>query len=84
MTVRVTGRPVAGGRTLQVEVEDDGPGIPAERLERVFEPFYTSRARGTGLGLALVQRTIVDLGGTVEAAAGSTGGALFRLRLPLV
>jgi PAS domain S-box-containing protein len=84
VTVRVTGRPVAGGRTLQVEVEDDGPGIPAERLERVFEPFYTSRARGTGLGLALVQRTIVDLGGTVEAATGTTGGALFRLRLPLV
>ncbi|HZN55515.1 MAG TPA: ATP-binding protein [Candidatus Polarisedimenticolaceae bacterium] len=82
LAVRITGRRVAA--SLQVEVEDDGPGIPPDRRAQVFVPFYTTRARGTGLGLALVQRTIVDLGGTVEAAEGTRGGALFRLRFPTV
>ncbi len=80
--VRIRGRRAAGGRTLQVEVEDDGPGIPPERRARVFLPFYTTRARGTGLGLALVQRTVVDLGGSIEVADGPRGGALFRMRFP--
>ncbi|MBD3868427.1 MAG: hypothetical protein IFK94_09920 [Acidobacteria bacterium] len=82
--VRISGWVVASGRTLQVEVEDDGPGIPAEDLSQVFVPFHTTRRQGTGLGLALVQRTMVDLGGGVEAANGSEGGALFRLRFPLI
>jgi signal transduction histidine kinase len=81
--VHIDGRRVAGGRMLQVEVDDDGPGIPAERRTQVFVPFFTTRARGTGLGLALVQRTVVDMGGTVEAGEGPRGGALFRIRLPL-
>jgi C4-dicarboxylate-specific signal transduction histidine kinase len=49
----------------------------------VFVPFHTTRARGTGLGLALVQRTMVDMGGSVEVVTGAEGGALFRLRFPL-
>ncbi|HJQ99643.1 MAG TPA: ATP-binding protein, partial [Candidatus Polarisedimenticolaceae bacterium] len=81
MSVRVVGR--RAGRYLQVEVEDDGPGIPADKQAQVFLPFFTTRARGTGLGLALVQRTLVDLGGTVEVGDGPRGGAAFRLRFPL-
>ncbi len=81
--VRITGRVAAAGHTLQVEVEDDGPGIAAEDLDQVFVPFHTTRRQGTGLGLALVQRTMADLGGSVEAANGTGGGALFRLRFPL-
>jgi len=81
--VRIEGRRAAGGRMLQVEVDDDGPGIPADRRAQVFVPFFTTRVRGTGLGLALVQRTIVDMGGTVEVGDGPRGGALFRIRLPL-
>ena len=81
--VSIAGQQVGGGRVLQIVVDDDGPGIPAERRAQVFVPFFTTRARGTGLGLALVQRTIVDLGGTVEAGDGPRGGALFRIRLPL-
>jgi len=83
VSVRIRGRIAAGGRTIQVEVEDDGPGISGEQLEQVFVPFFTTRKSGTGLGLALVQRTMVDLGGTVEAAQGPRGGALFRLRFPV-
>jgi C4-dicarboxylate-specific signal transduction histidine kinase len=75
---------VASGRSVQIDFEDDGPGIPSELRDQVFVPFFTTRARGTGLGLALVQRTIVDMGGTIEAGQGNLGGALFRIRLPLV
>ncbi len=82
--VRIAGRIVASGRSVQIDFEDDGPGIPSELRDQVFVPFFTTRARGTGLGLALVQRTIVDMGGTIEAGQGNLGGALFRIRLPLV
>ena len=82
--VRITGRTVGSGRTLQVEVQDNGPGLAAEDLEQVFVPFHTTRRQGTGLGLALVQRTMVDLGGGAEAANAIDGGAIFRLRFPLV
>jgi C4-dicarboxylate-specific signal transduction histidine kinase len=80
--VRITGRVVSSGSGLQIDLEDDGPGIPPERRAQVFLPFFTTRARGTGLGLALVQRTLVDAGGSIEAAEGPRGGALFRIRLP--
>jgi signal transduction histidine kinase len=83
VSVGIHGRQVAGGKILQVEVEDDGPGIPADQLDQVFVPFFTTHTGGTGLGLALVQRTLVDLGGSVEAAEGPRGGALFRIRIPL-
>ena len=81
LSVRIVGR--RAGRFLQVEVEDDGPGIPADKQAQVFLPFFTTRARGTGLGLALVQRTLVDLGGSAEVGDGPRGGASFRLRFPL-
>lgn len=81
--VRIAGRRVGpGDRTLQVEFEDDGPGIPADRRLQVFQPFFTTKAKGTGLGLAHVQRTILEHGGSVEIAQGGLGGALFRIRLP--
>jgi signal transduction histidine kinase len=81
LSVRVVSR--RAGRFLQIEVEDDGPGIPQDKQAQVFLPFFTTRSRGTGLGLALVQRTLVDLGGSVEVGDGPRGGASFRLRFPL-
>ena len=83
ISVRVVGRRSGSGRHVQIDVEDDGPGVPAHRRREVFVPFFTTRAKGTGLGLALVQRTIVEMGGSVEVADGPRGGACFRIRLPL-
>ena len=80
IAVRIVGR--RAGRFLQIEVEDDGPGIPADKRAQIFVPFFTTRARGTGLGLALVQCTVVDLGGSIEVGEGPRGGASFRMRLP--
>jgi len=81
LSVRIIGRRTAAA--VQIELDDDGPGIPPEKRSEVFLPFFTTRTRGTGLGLALVQRTVVDHGGTVEVGEGPWGGALFRLRFPL-
>jgi PAS domain S-box-containing protein len=81
LRVGVTGRRTAAA--VQIEIDDDGPGIPADKRDEVFVPFFTTRARGTGLGLALVQRTVVDHGGSVEVAEGPRGGAVFRLRFPV-
>jgi C4-dicarboxylate-specific signal transduction histidine kinase len=67
-----------------IEVEDNGPGIPDDRLENVFHPFYTTKpsGEGTGLGLAVVKSIISEHGGSITAARGAHGGALFRITLP--
>jgi len=67
---------------LQVEIIDDGPGLPPEIAEEIFEPFVSGRENGTGLGLALVSRIIADHGGFigVDSAPGHT---VFRISLPV-
>jgi signal transduction histidine kinase len=66
-----------------VEVRDSGAGVPAEDRDRVFEPFFTAREHGTGLGL-FVSYGIVDRhGGQIEVGDAPEGGARFTVRLPL-
>jgi two-component system sensor histidine kinase HydH len=70
------------GGELVYTVRDHGPGLPGGDVERLFEPFYTLRARGTGLGLAIVRRLVHAHGGTVRAADHPNGGAVFTVRIP--
>jgi len=79
---QVTVRTRAEGDRAVLEVEDTGPGIPAEDRARVLEPGVTTKSTGSGLGLALGARIAQGHGGTLEVDAGSTGGALLRLRIP--
>jgi signal transduction histidine kinase len=80
--VRVEGR--AEPPHARITIEDNGPGIPAESLVRIFKPFVTTKSQGTGLGLAIVQKVIVSHNGGIVAANRQAGGAQFRIRLPLV
>lgn len=64
-----------------VLVEDDGPGIPESDRHRVLEPFFTTKERGTGLGLALVQQIVHEHSGELELGTSSLGGALVRVTL---
>lgn len=67
-----------------VEIEDEGPGIPAELKARLFEPYVTTKPQGTGLGLAIALRIVQEHGGRLEVFDGTSGGALFRVSLPAV
>ncbi|HZW88068.1 MAG TPA: HAMP domain-containing sensor histidine kinase, partial [Myxococcaceae bacterium] len=69
-----------------IEVQDDGPGIPATHLSRIFEPFFTTRggAQGIGLGLTLVWSIVQRAGGTVEVVSELGSGSTFRIRLPAI
>lgn len=71
---------------LQVIIADSGPGVPLDDAERIFDPFYTTKAtgKGTGLGLAIVASTIENLGGTIWVQRAREGGAAFVTLLPLV
>jgi signal transduction histidine kinase len=74
------------GATVSIEVADTGPGIAADALERVFEPFYRApgtRATGHGIGLATVRRIVEAHGGTVEVRSTVGEGSVFRAVLPL-
>lgn len=74
--------PHHSNQSIEVCVRDTGCGIPDEILKRLFEPFATSKDRGTGLGLAVSRRIVIDHQGTIEATNGPNGGAVFRVTLP--
>jgi len=73
-----------GERSFAVlQVTDTGSGIPDADLQRIFIPFFTTKANGHGVGLALAHRVITDHGGTLTAANAHNGGAVFTIKLPL-
>jgi two-component system nitrogen regulation sensor histidine kinase NtrY len=70
------------GAHYHLDVEDDGPGIPKELREAVFDPYVTTKTAGTGLGLAIVKKIVVEHRGTISASESKLGGACLRVRLP--
>ena len=68
---------------VRVVVEDNGPGVAPQDRERIFQPFVTTKGRGTGLGLALVQKIIVTHNGRIQVASATGGGASFQILLPI-
>jgi signal transduction histidine kinase len=82
--VLVRGEIVRGGEIgfQRITIADNGPGIPAEALPNLFHPFFTTKPHGTGLGLAVVQKIIVQHGGQVAARNQPAGGAAFIVTLP--
>lgn len=79
--VRVTARVL--GESVEISITDTGPGIPVEYLGRIWEPDFSTKTRGTGLGLALVRQTVLAHAGSCEAHNPDGGGAEFRVTLPL-
>jgi signal transduction histidine kinase len=68
---------------LEISVSDTGSGIPPDQLERIFQPFFTTRAHGIGLGLAITRRLVEDHGGYIRAEGHFGYGATLAVRLPL-
>ncbi|MBI2193612.1 MAG: hypothetical protein HYU36_16680 [Planctomycetes bacterium] len=75
--------PLSDTQGVEVFLADTGPGFPPESLDRVFEPFYTTKAKGTGMGLAIVKRILEQHGGRVRVLNREGGGAIVSLFLPL-
>ena len=65
-------------------MRDDGPGVPAALREQIFTPFFTTREKGTGLGLAFVREIVRDHGGDVVVRDAPGGGSVFSFDLPAV
>ncbi|MCE5252265.1 hypothetical protein LLG96_18850 [bacterium] len=79
-TVFIRARKHKGG--IAVEVQDTGSGIPDENLPKIFDPYFTTKANGTGLGLSEVHRIVTAHGGRITAENGVKGGAVFTITLP--
>ena len=80
---RVAGR-LGSQRRVRIEIEDTGAGIPLPERERIFNPFYTTKEGGTGLGLALTHKIIEEHRGTIDVVSTPGVGTTFRVILPLV
>jgi signal transduction histidine kinase len=69
-------------RYVEIRFSDNGPGIEPEVLQRIFIPFYTTKTKGSGLGLSLCQRIIRDAGGDIEVRSQIGQGTIFTVVLP--
>jgi signal transduction histidine kinase len=67
------------GDDVRIEVSDEGHGIPKDRLESIFDPFFTTKEHGTGFGLAIVHRVVLDNGGVIRVASEVGRGTTFTL-----
>jgi len=69
---------------VEVAVSDSGPGIPADKMKKVFDTFYTTKKKGIGLGLSIARTIVESYGGKIWAENRIEGGAVFRFTLPLL
>ncbi|HLE61611.1 MAG TPA: ATP-binding protein, partial [Pyrinomonadaceae bacterium] len=72
----------SGTGSVVVEIRDTGEGIPPSELQKIFIPFFTTKSKGHGIGLALAHRVVTEHGGTLSAGNLPEGGAVFTIKLP--
>lgn len=73
----------AAAQVVRVEISDTGKGISAAVMDKIFHPFFTTKSKGTGLGLAISKRLIEDHGGRISVENNASGGATFKISLPV-
>jgi signal transduction histidine kinase len=79
--IEVTAAPASS--SVVIKVSDTGPGIPPEKVGSIFDPYFTTKTEGSGLGLWIAQQIITAHGGSIQAQNGPAGGAVFVMTLPL-
>jgi two-component system, NtrC family, sensor histidine kinase HydH len=79
--IEVSAAPV--DQAILLKVSDNGPGIPQEKLASIFDPYFTTKEQGSGLGLWIAQQIATAHGGSIQVQNGPAGGAVFAMALPL-
>ena len=79
---RIRVRLFGNRKRVYIAVSDSGPGVPLSIRDKIFDPFYTTKDSGTGIGLSICHRIIRDLGGSLSLSESSSGGAEFTIALP--
>jgi C4-dicarboxylate-specific signal transduction histidine kinase len=82
IVIRAVDAELDGRPALCISVQDNGPGLNAEQKQHIFEPFYTTKTKGTGLGMAIAQRIVEAHGGMIALGPAKGGGAEIRMTLP--
>ena len=82
-TLTISGTNVPAEKAIYMEFADTGTGIPQDTIERVFDPFFTTRDTGTGLGLAIVKRILENHSGSIECRSEVGRGSTFTIILPV-
>lgn len=80
--IGISSRTSSDGRRVEIHFADNGPGIPEENLDRIFDPFYTTKPSGTGLGLAVALGIVEQNGGTISVRSQAGRGAVFTIQWP--
>jgi signal transduction histidine kinase len=80
----VAGSDVVPSPMIQIEVADNGPGVPPDVVEKIFSPFFTTKPQGSGLGLAIVRKIVDAHDGRIDVSAQPGGGTRFRVTIPVV
>jgi two-component system sensor histidine kinase AtoS len=83
-TDALSARRTGGGRRIAIEIEDTGVGIAPDAIDRIFNPFFSTKDGGTGLGLALTHKIVADHGGSIDVRSAPGAGTTFRVVLPLM
>ena len=84
LSIQVRPGPTVGAREhVEVNIIDDGPGIPEDIRVRIFEPFFTTNRNGTGLGLAIAKRIVTAHKGNIQVSS-VPGGTVFQVQFPLI
>lgn len=69
---------------INMMVRDNGCGIPEERMKHMFEPFYTTKEKGTGIGLSVCKKLVDEMGGTIHVSSSLEVGTLIEVRLKMM
>jgi signal transduction histidine kinase len=80
---RIEIRAVSEQGELRIEISDNGPGVAPDHVDRLFQPYFTTKKHGTGLGLFVTRKLVSDHGGTVQFSSQAGGGTVFSVRLPV-
>ncbi|MFI5239399.1 MAG: ATP-binding protein, partial [Gemmatimonadales bacterium] len=83
LTVRVIESSLQSKRAVQISIEDNGPGIGAQQLKRIWEPYVTNKAGGTGLGLAIARQAVWAHDGSVSARSDIGTGTRIEFTIPI-